>query len=313
MAKSEVVALLKQLMQIPSCSNEEQAIGIFLEQHLKSLGYTVELIPISPNSSRCNVYAYLSSSRETRVCLTAHMDTVPPHIPLRETPDRIYGRGSCDDKGPMASQIIAVEELRKEGLIEPKDVSLLFVVGEEKGGAGMLAANDVNLSWEAVVFAEPTDNLLAVGHKGHFVFDLVSEGIPSHSGYPDRGRSAISTMIAVLAELEQARFPSSDSLGPSTFHCGEIAGGEGYNILAPKCTAVCSVRVAKDLPRIEQLIEKVISRHENVYLKKRFMYPELYLDHDIPGMGTIAVSFGTDAPRLKGSIRNIYMDRVPSW
>jgi acetylornithine deacetylase/succinyl-diaminopimelate desuccinylase-like protein len=30
------------------------------------------------------------------------------------------------------------------------------------------------------------------------------------------------------------------------------------------------------------------------------MYPELYLDHDIPGMGTIAVSFGTDAPRLKG-------------
>jgi hypothetical protein len=32
---------------------------------------------LSPNSSRCNVYAYLGSSRKTRVCLTAHTDTVP--------------------------------------------------------------------------------------------------------------------------------------------------------------------------------------------------------------------------------------------
>ncbi|CAI7576585.1 unnamed protein product [Penicillium manginii] len=37
----------------------------------------------------------------------------------------------------MASQIIAVEELRKQGLIEPDDVSLLSVVGEEKGGTAI--------------------------------------------------------------------------------------------------------------------------------------------------------------------------------
>lgn len=300
MAETRVVFLLKELMQIPSCSNEEQAIGIYLEQHLANLGYTVERIPISPNSSRCNVYAYLGSSRQTRICLTAHMDTVPPHIPLRETSDIIYGRGSCDDKGPLAAQVTALEELRAEGLVEPGDVSLLFVVGEEKGGAGMFAANEMNLSWESVVFAEPTDNRLAVGHKGHFVFDLVSEGIPSHSGYPDRGKSAISAMTAVLAELEQVQFPSSDIIGSSTFHCGEISGGVGYNILAPKCSAVCSIRVAKDLPKIEQLVEETISRHKNVHLNKRFSYPEVYLDHDIPGMDTISVSFGTDAPRLDG-------------
>ncbi|OQE32302.1 hypothetical protein PENSTE_c001G10442 [Penicillium steckii] len=301
MAETEVIALLKQLMQIPSCSNEEEAIGIFLEKHLLSMGYKVERIPISPHSPRCNIYAYLGTSRKTRVCLTSHMDTVPPHIPLRETPDIIYGRGSCDDKGPLASQITAVEELRQEGLLEPDDISLLFVVGEEKGGVGMFSANDMNLSWEAVVFGEPTDNLLAVGHKGHYVFDLVSEGIPSHSGYPERGRSAISAMTALLSELEQIDFPSSNIIGPSTFHCGQISGGVGYNILASQCTAVCSVRVAQDLPRIEQLIDDAVSRHENIELKKRIMYSELYLDHDIPGMGTILVSFGTDAPRLKGN------------
>ncbi|KAJ6036305.1 hypothetical protein N7540_000584 [Penicillium herquei] len=300
MSDSAVVSLLRRLMQVPSTSEEEHDIGIFLEQHLQSLGYTVERIPISPDSTRCNVYAYLGSSRKTRTCLTSHMDTVPPHIPLRETSDVIYGRGACDDKGPLAAQITALEELRAEGLVQPEDVSLLFVVGEEKGGPGMLAANSMQLTWEAVIFGEPTECKLAVGHKGHFVFELVSEGIPSHSGYPQRGRSAISTMTALLADLEQLELPASDMIGPSTFHCGQITGGVGYNILAAKCTALCAVRVANDLGLIEKLVEETVSKYDHVQLRKRFMYPELYLDHDIPGMDTIAVAFGTDAPRLKG-------------
>ncbi|KAJ5741469.1 hypothetical protein N7533_010878 [Penicillium manginii] len=78
----------------------------------------------------------------------------------------------------MASQIIAVEELRKQGLIEPDDVSLLSVVGEEKGGTGKFTANGLRLSWEAVVFAEPTDNLLAIGLKA------ISSSISSVREYP---------------------------------------------------------------------------------------------------------------------------------
>ncbi|KAJ5740674.1 hypothetical protein N7493_000546 [Penicillium malachiteum] len=300
MSDSAVISLLQRVMQVPSTSEEEHEIGIFLEQHLQSLGYTVERISISPDSTRCNVYAYLGSSRKTRTCLTSHMDTVPPHIPLRVTPDVIYGRGACDDKGPLAAQITALEELRAEGLVQPEDVSLLFVVGEEKGGPGMLAANSMQLTWEAVIFGEPTDGKLAVGHKGHFVFELVSEGIPSHSGYPQRGRSAISTMTALLTDLEQLELPASDIIGPSTFHCGQITGGVGYNILAAECTALCAVRVASDLASIEKLVEETVSKYAHVQLRKRFMYPEIYLDHDIPELETIAVAFGTDAPRLKG-------------
>lgn len=303
MENQSPVTLLKQLMSIPSTSDEENAIGIFLAQHLQSLGYTVERIPISPDSTRCNVYAYLGSSPKTRVCLTSHLDTVPPHIPLHETADTIYGRGACDDKGPLAAQIIALEELRSEGLVQRDDASLLFVVGEEKGGPGMLAANDMGLAWDAVIFGEPTEGKLAVGHKGHFVFELVGQGVPSHSGYPHRGRSAIADMTALLAELEQIQFPASERLGPSTFHCGQIRGGVGYNVLAAECVALCAVRVASDLPGVERLVEEAVSRHEHVRLEKRFSYPELYLDHDVPGLGTTPVAFGTDAPRLRGEHR----------
>jgi acetylornithine deacetylase len=173
-----VVHLLKSLMSIVSTSELEHDIGILLEQRLQSLGYTVERIPIAPGSPRHNVYAYLGSSRSTRVLLTAHMDTVPPHIPLTIDGDIIRGRGSSDDLGPLAAQIIAAEDLRKEGKLRPEgDIGLLFVVGEENGGHGMIAANDMRLTWESGIFAEPTESKLAKGHKGQIAFEVIATGI----------------------------------------------------------------------------------------------------------------------------------------
>lgn len=173
-----VVRLLKSLMSIVSTSELEYDIGIYLEQHLQSLGYTVERIPVAPGSTRHNVYAYLGSSRKTRLLLTAHMDTVPPHIPLTIDGDIIRGRGSSDDLGPLAAQIVAAEELRREGKIRAEgDIGLLFVVGEENGGHGMVAANDMGLSWESGIFAEPTQSKLAKGHKGQVAFEIIAQGI----------------------------------------------------------------------------------------------------------------------------------------
>lgn len=172
-----VVHLLKSLMSIVSTSELELDIGLFLQQHLQSLGYTVERITISPGSTRHNVYAYLGAQRQTRVLLTAHMDTVPPHIPLSVDNDIIRGRGSSDDLGPLAAQVVALEELRKEGKVREGDVGLLFVVGEENGGHGMIAANDMGVSWESGIFAEPTESKLAKGHKGQVAFEVIAKGV----------------------------------------------------------------------------------------------------------------------------------------
>lgn len=173
-----VVSLLKSLMSIVATSELEEEIGIFLERHLQGLGFTVERIPIAPGSTRHNVYAYLGSARKTRVLLTAHMDTVPPHIPLSIEGDEIRGRGSSDDLGPLAAQIIAAYELIKEGAFKDEgDIGLLFVVGEENGGHGMFAANDMGVTWESGIFAEPTESKLAKGHKGQVAFELIANGV----------------------------------------------------------------------------------------------------------------------------------------
>ncbi|TVY36616.1 Peptidase M20 domain-containing protein [Lachnellula subtilissima] len=314
-----VVSLLKQLIEIPSTSDNELAVGLFLEHHHQSLGYTVERIPISPSSTRHNVYAYLGpkSSRKTRICLTSHMDTVPPHIPLSLSADgqTIWGRGACDDKGPLAAQIEAVEQLRREGRISESggDVSFLWVVGEEKGGPGMLAANDMGLTWEAVIFGEPTEGKLGVGHKGHIVFELSATGVASHSGYPELGSSANAALIGAFSELLAATWPSSKLLGPSTFHVGRMAGGVAYNVLAASSEALCAVRIASDLPGIKMQISEIVSKHKDVKVDFKFEYPETLLDHDIEGFGPYAAAFGTDVPRLYGEHKSISTGLVRLW
>ncbi|KAL3466988.1 putative peptidase [Aspergillus heterothallicus] len=299
--EAPVVALLRDLMSVPSTSDEEQNIAQFLSTHLRSLGYTVELQPIAPDSSRCNVYAYPGTARKTRTLLTSHMDTVPPHLPFRIDNGIIYGRGACDDKGPLAAQIVALEELRAERTInDTGDAALLFVVGEEKGGPGMLAANALNLAWEAVIFGEPTEGKMGRGHKGHFVFELVAAGVPCHSGYPERGESAIARIVEVLGELGRVEFLGSELLGATTFHCGKIRGGVAYNVLAAEASALCGIRVAAGLAEIEDLVERVVARYPAVTMKKSFSYPETLLDYEVDGLDSMPVAFGTDVPRLKG-------------
>ncbi|KAF5581886.1 aspartate aminotransferase [Fusarium pseudoanthophilum] len=303
MSDVPVVNLLKQLMDIPSVSEEEKEIGLWLADYLKSVGLTVEMIPIAPGSDRCNVYAYMGRNRKARTMLTSHMDTVPPHIPITIKDNIIYGRGACDDKGPLAAQIIAVEELKAEGALKDGDVSLLFVVGEEKGGPGMLAANDMNLTWEGVIFGEPTEGKLATGHKGHFVFELFAKGVPCHSGYPEQGKSATGMLVSLLEELRQIELPVSDLLGPTTFHCGKIQGGVAYNVVAAEAYALCGIRIASSLQDIETEVEATVAKYPDVTFKKSFSYPETLLDYEVEGLERMSVSFGTDCPRLKGSHR----------
>ncbi|KAI1825977.1 Zn-dependent exopeptidase [Xylaria intraflava] len=295
-----VVNLLKSLMSIVSTSELEHSIGVFLEHHLQTLGYTVERIPIAPGSSRHNVYAYLGSTRKTRVLLTAHMDTVPPHIPLIVDGDIIRGRGSSDDLGPLAAQILAAEELRSEGKIRAEgDIGLLFVVGEENGGHGMIAANDMGVTWESGIFAEPTESKLAKGHKGQVAFEIIAKGHACHSGYPHLGKSATATLLAVLNDLSAVSWPQSDLLGPSTFNIGTLEGGEKHNIVAPSAKALCEVRMVSDLPGIKATLIERVSQFPDVELKFVFEYPEVLLDWEIDGFDAAPVAFGTDVPRLK--------------
>ncbi|KAI1825970.1 hypothetical protein F4861DRAFT_537563 [Xylaria intraflava] len=301
----EVVELLKTLMNIESTSEKELEIGQYLAKYIQTRGYTAERIAIAPDSTRHNVYAYLGQQRKARLLVTAHMDTVPPHIPFSIEGDVIRGRGACDDLGPMVAQIFAVEELRAEGKLKEGDISFLWVVGEEKGGPGMIAANDMGLTWDAGLFAEPTEGKVAKGHKGNVVFELVAHGKACHSGYPHMGKSATVLLFDAVHDLRAVEWPVSDLLGPSTLNIGKIEGGASYNILAAEAKALCSIRVSTDIEGIKQTVRDVIGKHPDVDVNFVFEYAEKVLEWEFEGFEAEPMAYGTDIPRLRGDHRKV--------
>lgn len=135
-------------------------------------------MPEKEGRERANLYAYKGTERNTRILLTSHIDTVPPFFGYRVEDDKIYGRGTVDDKNCIAAMVVALEELLAEKKVDEKDVALLFVVEEEVGGPGMQFANEhlgVD-SWDTVIFGEPTEMKLGVGHKGIVMFHYAAHG-----------------------------------------------------------------------------------------------------------------------------------------
>lgn len=249
--------LHRHLVEIPSISGSEHNVSLYLRDYLQDHGFTAELQPV--DDGRENVFAYLGDTRKTRILITSHIDTVPPFIPYERRGDQIWGRGSADAKGSVAAQIVAVQRLHEAQKISEGDVALLFVVGEERDGHGMKAANDLGLTWESVIFGEPTELKLATGHKGGLAFTVSANGKAGHSGYPELGRSAIDILVHGLSVLNQLELPGSERFGNTTLNVGQIEGGVAPNVIAQNASATVLVRVAsEDLNEIKSRIEKAV-------------------------------------------------------
>jgi len=288
-SESPLLSLHRSLIEHSSITENEHSVALYLSSYLRSQNFTVELQPVAStiNSSipRENILAYLGTTRETRVLISSHIDTVPPFWPYERKGDEIWGRGSVDAKGSVATQITAVLDLISAGKIEEGDIALLFVVGEETGGEGMKTANALDLSWETVIFGEPTELKLASGHKGITGFEITAKGKAGHSGYPELGKSANAMLIEVLWKLMNTEFPWSRKYGNTTLNVGTIEGGVAPNVIAEDAKAKIAVRIAEGGPEeVERIVRKVVgSVGEGMDVVFRMGYGPVYIDSDVPG------------------------------
>ncbi len=282
--------LTKSLMKIPSVSGEEEAVGFWLRDYLESLGWIVELQKVSDNQN--NVIAYLNES--PRVWLSTHMDTVPPFIAPTEDDEKIYGRGACDAKGIIAAQITAVEELRSEGV---EDIGLLYTVEEERASTGAKAANlhPLAAKCEYMINGEPTDNDLAIGSKGSFRLMIKTSGKAAHSAYPEEGDSAILTLLDVLDDIRQTKFPHDDFFGETTVNIGTLDGGLALNIIPPKAEAGLLIRLTTKREPIETALQNIVRGRAEIEVLSCSEPVKL---HPVDGFTQKVVRFTTDIPHL---------------
>lgn len=282
--------LTKTLMNIPSVSGEEEQVGIFLGKYLLDLGWKVELQPVSENQS--NVIATLNDT--PRVFLSTHMDVVPPHISPTEDDEKIYGRGSCDAKGIIASQIVAAEELRRQGI---NDIGLLYTVDEEASSTGAKAANLHPLAQkcEYLINGEPTDNDLAIGSKGSLRLYVRTKGKAAHSAYPEEGESAIEKLLDILEDLRKVELPSDEFFGETTCNIGQIAGGVATNVIPAKAEAGVHIRTVTKLEPLLEIVEKVVAGRGEIEIMSSSLPVKML---QVDGFNQKVVRFTTDIPHL---------------
>ncbi|KAG7924939.1 hypothetical protein KL925_004781 [Ogataea polymorpha] len=308
-AKADALGLYplhKGLVRIESLSFQEQDASQYIAEYLQSLGLTVETID---SQGRNNIYAYLGSTRDTKVLLTSHIDTVPPYIEYYDDGDRIYGRGSCDAKGSVAAQITAFTELYEENKVHEGDIALLFVVGEETGGDGMLTVDkEIHANWDMVVFGEPTENKLAVGHKGVYYFKIQVHGLSSHSGYPELGKDANNELIRIMYEISTTEWPSDEVLGATTVNIGLINAGTAANVVSPIAECEVLMRVSVKADEIQKIVDNILEKYQDVEVTVVQKADPTYLDYDVPGFDTMLAAYFTDVPNLtqRGFKRYLY-------
>lgn len=299
--------LTARLMEIDSTSGQEGPLVDWLESYLLAAEWRVRRIPVS--RGRDDLFATCVDA--PLVTLSTHVDTVPPFIPPRLDGDTLWGRGSCDAKGIAASMIVAAQRLRATGV----PVALLFVVGEEVTHDGAEAANAYPTTSKVLINGEPTECTLAVGTKGAMRFTLRTTGTAAHSAYPQLGRSAISTLVELLAELRSLSLPSDATLGETTINIGMIMGGVADNVLAPSAEARLMARLVTSPDALQERLREWVG--DRAELEFGVTVPLALLGR-LPGFETSVAAYATDIPKLSrwgipylygpGSIRVAHRD-----
>jgi len=250
--------LLGRLIGFATVSRDSnlQLIG-FIRDYLAELGVASELF-FNAEGTKANLFASIGPTDRGGVVLSGHTDVVPvdgqawsvdPFV-MTERDGRLYGRGTADMKGFIASVLAAVPAFLAQPLHTP--VHLAFSYDEEVGCLGVRSMLDALAQRpykpRLCLIGEPTELKPVLGHKGKLAMRCQVHGAACHSAYAPYGVNAIeyaARMIGKLGEIGQALAEDQDArFDPpfSTVQTGVIKGGRALNIVPEECEFDFEVR-----------------------------------------------------------------------
>jgi LysW-gamma-L-lysine carboxypeptidase len=206
------VALLEQMLRIPSVSGQEAHLAHFLVAQMRALGFH------SYVDDAGNAVGEAGDGPE--VVLLGHIDTVPGVVPVRIADGKLYGRGAVDAKGPFAVFVAAVARL----LVRAERRARLVLVGavEEEAASSKGAHYIVDrYAPSACVIGEPSGwDRLTLGYKGRLLVEGRWEQPMAHSAGRDvavaeRAVGFWNTIAARCAAYNEGQAQLFDQLLPS--------------------------------------------------------------------------------------------------
>ncbi|MEU9990243.1 succinyl-diaminopimelate desuccinylase [Streptomyces sp. NPDC048045] len=242
---SDVVALTRALVDLPSESGAERRIADAVEAALRGLPHlAVERIGNS-------VVARTALGRPERALLAGHLDTVPAagNLPSRLADGRVHGLGACDMKGGVAVGLRLAATVP-----EPvRDLTYVFYECEEvegdRNGLARIAAARPGLLEEAglAILMEPSGAGVEAGCQGILTADVVVEGARAHTARAWQGVNAAHKAARVLQRLDE-HTPERIVVDGLEYREGlsavAVRAGVAGNVLPDECVVTVNCRFA---------------------------------------------------------------------
>lgn len=262
---------------------EEYRVAEIVKREFERIG--VPYSEFARLKERPNIIGKLGkNSSGKRLLMPAHTDVVPAgegwdHDPFDVVvkDGKLYGRGTNDNKGPLASIIIAAEALKKLGLDEQINGQLLVAAladeeaadpdGVDYGIGFLLEEKHINPTHAIVPDIGYEMREIDIAEKGRLVIKIIAVGKQAHGSTPEQGINAIFMMSKLLQQLEGLKFEHKQHplLGHPTLNLGEIHGGVAPNVVPGSCFIFLDLRIVPGMNRkkILQQIQLCIDRIEN--------------------------------------------------
>ncbi|KVE74877.1 acetylornithine deacetylase [Burkholderia vietnamiensis] len=318
--------LLARLVGFATVSRDSNLAMIdFIRDYLDGYGVWSELF-YNAEGTKASLYATIGPRDRGGIALSGHTDVVPVDgqawtvepFRLTERDGRLYGRGTADMKGFIASMLAAVPALVARPLHTP--VHLLLSYDEEIGCVGVRPMLEALAGREqrprVCVIGEPTGLQPVLGHKGKLAMRCHVKGAACHSAYAPLGVNAIdyaAKLIGRLAEIGAALARPEhrdERFDPpfSTVQTGLISGGRALNIVPAECEFDFEVRAlpsfdAHDVPsQLQQYAQaellprmRAVQPDTDIRLQALGAYPGLATAPDSDAARLIAMLSGSDA------------------
>lgn len=247
----DIIALLGDLVDIPSESLDEGAITDAIEAALADIGH------LNVERDGNSLVARTDFGLPDRVLICGHVDTVPeagnlPHrVQTVQGEERLIGLGSCDMKGGVAVALALAAQVS-----EPtRDITYVFYEAEEieerYNGLKRLALTRPDLlAGDFAVLMEPSDAGIEAGCQGTLRAEIHMPGRRSHSARSWLGINAIhaaSDVLTRLAEYQPARVVIDGLEYREGLNAVGITGGVAGNVIPDECVVTVNYRFAPSL------------------------------------------------------------------
>lgn len=253
------IALLKELIQVPSVSRDETAVADLLEAYMAEESG----LPVGRVCNNCWLIAPGYCPSKPTLLLNAHCDTVKAsaswtYEPFKavEEGNRIYGLGSNDDGASLVSLLHVFLALKDT----EQSYNLIFLASAEEEVSGK---NGIELALthlpkiDVALVGEPTGMRLSVAEKGLVVLDGVAHGKSGHAAR-NEGINALYLALDAIGKLRSYQFEKeSSTLGAIKITTTNIQAGQGqHNVIPDTCTFVVDVRTT-DAYSNQEVVEQL--------------------------------------------------------